>query len=151
MGTPAYLRGMKFHEKLEALIDRKGWKPPTLWDRLRKDGLVVGRSSVYRWVGGASTPDLEALRSLSRVLEIPVEILIHDEIDLPPADSSRAAQEMWLRRTIAQIGTEAVERLILASLLRSAREDSQLEKPGSTESFNDPEPPPARAPGRGHG
>jgi transcriptional regulator with XRE-family HTH domain len=113
MGMAAYYPSMLFNQKLEQLIDRKGWKPPTLWERLRRDGLKVGRTTVYRWVNGERDPNIKALRSLARVLEVSLDVLAFDDIDLPPADSSQAELEAWIRQTIKRIGPEEAQRRLL--------------------------------------
>ena len=52
--------------------------------------MAVTRQTISNWEGGKSLPDIESLKSLAEVLEVPVEQLLYGEIS-PPRDKLPSA------------------------------------------------------------
>ena len=70
---------MKLEEKLIHLRKEKG-----LTQQKVAEELGVSRQAISRWESGVVVPSTENLRYLSKLYEIPIDILINEEHDWPP-------------------------------------------------------------------
>ena len=65
---------MKFNERLLELRKKNGWSQEELGYKLD-----VSRQTISKWESGQTTPELEKLRTLSKIFDISVDELINEE------------------------------------------------------------------------
>ena len=65
---------MKFNERLLELRKKNGWSQEELGYKLD-----VSRQTISKWESGQTTPELEKLRTLSKIFDISVDELISDD------------------------------------------------------------------------
>ena len=71
--------------KLRMIREHEGWTLDQMAEAVGKAG-VSRRTRVYEWEHGDRQPDLSTLLAYARLVDVPVEVLIDDEIDLQIED-----------------------------------------------------------------
>lgn len=99
---------MELKEKLSRLRKEKGLTQLEL-----AEALNVSRQAVSRWEVGTAVPALDNLVSLSGLYGVPLDYLVHDEMDQPPAEMEKAAPQKEKPRSL-------VRRAVLALCLIAA-------------------------------
>mgnify|MGYP002618930748 CR=1 FL=1 len=67
---------MKLEEKLISLRKEKGLSQMKLAEMMN-----VSRQAISRWEVGAAVPSTDNLKSLSKLYHVPVDYLLHDEVE----------------------------------------------------------------------
>jgi transcriptional regulator with XRE-family HTH domain len=74
-------------EKLRAIRERAGLTLDEMAATLGKTG-TARRSRVREWEIGLRTPSLVIVLRYARFADVPVDVLLDDELDLPPVKNS---------------------------------------------------------------
>ena len=77
---------MEFNEKLQQCRKRSGLTQEQLAERLN-----ISRTAVSKWESGRGFPNIEALKNLSRVFQVPIDDLLSGEELIGIAESDSAA------------------------------------------------------------
>lgn len=79
---------MTLEKKLACLRKREGLSQAEVSEKLD-----VSRQAVTKWETGTSRPSIENLQSLSRLYNVPLEYLLDESGDEPPAPAAPAAEK----------------------------------------------------------
>ncbi|MCP4542419.1 MAG: helix-turn-helix transcriptional regulator [Chloroflexi bacterium] len=74
-------------EKLRMIREHQGWTLDQMAEELGKIS-SSRRTRVYEWENGDRQPDLPTLLAYARLVNVPVETLIDDEMDLHLEENS---------------------------------------------------------------
>lgn len=79
---------MKMHEKLFKLRKERGLTQLQLAEILQ-----VSRQAISRWEMGVATPSTDNLKSISQLYDIPLDYLLHDNVELVKKEEQPATEE----------------------------------------------------------
>lgn len=73
---------MKLNEKILTLRKKKGLSQEDLANLLN-----ISRQAVYKWESGASTPDMENIKSIAKIFNVSFDYLMNDDIEVYDSDA----------------------------------------------------------------
>ena len=106
---------MKLCDKILKLRTERGLSQEALAELVG-----VSRQSVSKWEGGQSSPDLERLRTLSKIFGVSCDYLLNDELDEPEAAPPSKRDRALLGGALVLLGALCVVLWGLVSLVQGA-------------------------------
>lgn len=106
---------MELKEKLSRLRKEKGLTQLEL-----AEALNVSRQAVSRWEVGTAVPALDNLVSLSGLYGVPLDYLVHDEMEQPPAGMEKAAPQKEKPRSLVRRAALALCLIAVGALAATA-------------------------------
>lgn len=97
---------MELSQKLKDLRKKKGVSQLELAEKL-----VVSRQAVSGWEAGSSRPSTENLQCLSKLYDVPMEVLLDDDREL------EFGEESWSKPVVLQKQREQKKRHIAVAIL----------------------------------
>ncbi len=104
-----------FNENLKKLRKEKGFSQEELAVKLN-----VVRQTISKWEKGLSVPDAQLLISLSEILEIPVSVLLGENIESKENVSDKNAIAEQLSRINSQLSEKTLKNRRIWSIVKIA-------------------------------
>lgn len=104
------LWGMKMIEKLEILLREKGLTQASLEQRV-----MLSENRISKWKNGTGEPTGRQALRMARILGVPVEYLLDDEMDELPQAPPESSREMMVWEFVREIGADEAWKILVGS------------------------------------